>query len=214
MPSPVLVSGHAVIDVRGDGNCMYNAVFGCAQSDETMMQSMFGCNVGLREGVQQLREVVAQALRSDIVVQRRLWQLLSLNDGLDEGEDMLKDYPFITENNAGRDFSSRWCSVIDDCATNISTDKLWASEFERHVIEEKLLLPINVQMIVVSALDNRQLLEEYVLEEQTYTALKAATQERCIVLIHMLDHYRYLTLAKKGVVHVTELQEYLLDYVD
>ncbi len=233
---------HQVHNVSSDGNCFYNSVYKCIRTNGTLRlyfdvlefisprdKSISEVKVirqtndsNCKTSVKKLRQFVADKVLRDLDVHNWIESLCKLMQELPE---LISDYPFL-DGYLDDSIYSHACDLykalqqdknefLKNCAIQILKDKAWASEIECKIMA-KYLKRFDVEMIVIDAPNLRNIVEECDIEMQLHKYLLSIASPdltRCLVMIHVRNHYCYMSCRKQTVPFCIELLNYLHSYL-
>ena len=167
---------HYAHDVPKDGNCFYACVV-------RTCGHLLGVGNEL-SGIKQLRQKIADAVRTDPRLHQTIQDLFSL---IRQCPQLKLDFPFIPDQKTTSD-------QFESLASRIARTGVWASEVE-HSIVKHLLHEMGIDLLTLDCTNKKKLYEDCDIEVQLLSALESATKERCIVLVHISNnHYMYMSL--------------------
>ena len=154
----------------------------------------------------ELRRLVATEVLNDCGAQIQISNLVQL---LSTDSSLIKDYPFMCENDRDQ-------AGYSAMAAAIASDGVWASEVE-HGIVAKLLRELDITLITLDCTSLVALTEDCDVEEQLLKALEAHRQrtKHCVVLVHIANnHYMYMALNRMRLIEMDLLHSYVSQFLE
>ncbi len=203
---------HAAHDVARDGNCFYSSVFLCLKQDHRAHAVLFDSCRCLEQAALNLRSHLATQLLAERRLQTWLFDLITVLKST--AKSVSNDFPFIQKAGGVLSLHELDKVTVLKCAEAIRSSSVWASEFEKSVVQD-MLQQIGISLLVLEAPSQSTIVDTNVIEEQMYAALKREKTLQCIILIHVdNNHYMYMTLRQDGliparVIPVRLMQKYI-----
>lgn len=202
-----------VINVQGDGHCMYRCIWRLAKYDRTVAAALSVSRCRHRrdedEGTIEVRRFVGHALRNNLVgAVDILGNMIELHGS--PGADMETDYP-VLRNVFLEDTLENNCMRV---ATIIETSNVMASSFELDIIKRRLSdTAVDIDIIVLSYEKNMStghIQHKWLLDLQK--SLDKTTCHRVTMIVNEDNiHYRYVLIDGKLIVSTSSLKKEIDD---
>ena len=178
-----------IINVKGDGSCLYRCIWRIARSDSDVARTLLIDDVQDEDkGTEQVRYYVALSLKHEKSVQRMLADLINIYE---VSPFVIENYPILSLVDRDESFATN-CESI---ANGIENTRIMASSFEVEVIRSCLSLDpgADVGLIVLvreTSLDLEDLVDK--LLRELHAALNKCQNDRIAVIINEDNiHYKY-----------------------